>query len=89
MWVQLHHTLEDLAEELQVNASDYVVTFTRSLAPAQAARAWLAAAPFLLDPVQIAAHLGATRSSNHKLFCLTSIYGTCVHATGRETSATS
>jgi len=71
-----------LAEELQVNASDYVISFTRSLVPAQAARAWLAAAPFLLDPVQIAAHLGATCSSNQQMGISTSISGLCVPAAG-------
>ena len=68
-WLQLNNTLEELAEELQVNASDYVISFTRSLTPAQAARAWLAAAPFLLDPVQVAAHLGASCSSADYLRC--------------------
>jgi len=77
-WLQLNNTLEELAEELQVNASDYVISFTRSLVPAQAARAWLAAAPFLLDPVQIAAHLGKVCGSKHNMIHLTSIPGMCV-----------
>ena len=66
-WLQLHDILEEMAEELLANASDYVIGFTRVLTPAQTARAWLAAAPFLVDPVQVAALLGATPCMQHDM----------------------